>query len=971
MKFIRFLICLSILMLPALGQQSRKLLCITGESGPRPDFAFLSVSDFAVTYVPDSSPDLERRIAESHLVILACETRGTQHARIWNHESALFQFVRSGGRLLFCSPGIGAWSMVRNAYPALLPVTPFMRSAVVENFAKEFRWDREWAVGRKTKVVATRHPVGAGIETWPEFYEGGKPGSFNAYDFDRWAPKPHTDVALRTEDGGVALAFMPLEKGRTGFLLADIHDDGGAAWSDWPDRERFWRALLAYLDRSELHIERTPAGVTPFAPRVPLEPRPPFEFRPSPGNPDSPWLRALTRSDWTMLADNQLAVNVSATPITRDPAAFGDGWFRDALSEPGIGHVKFYPTVTQFESALSADAKVGGALVALEPVPGAYQWQPHLVVNRLQSKDGGIVLEKRMTVADDVVCVELRVVKGKVDGFRLRGFNRFHGFLDQTDPGMLLGQVEGGVVFGVATSTPTRWTTRENPLRYEAEVPGDGRLTLSFTAAMELSVVKKRLTAAVEDPNKVFATAFQKWENYFRQQVPAFRSDDPLIEKMIYAAFLGFYINLYDIPYAPWLDPHSCPSKMHFDPQWEQDDVQAAAIAKWLRDPGLIKRQLLRPFNVGFVLNVNAAYGKGDRKAEGLASELQQYSIPLREVYLFDPSPDVRREMINAMMHEETQNDAHTPIDPATGLFHTYNCLGMDDSPRWDLVSPGQKAEWFQSFERPILAPEVNATIAHRAAFLGELLSDDGDPRASNFRDLANQRKADLRKHLWSPEAGFFVDRIAGENGFSDVITPMSFTPLLLGSYDAEVMSRVAKPLYDPDLFRSPYGLPTVARSHPKFDPTSYWRGSIWGRTNWFSAEALQAAGLKSDAAELTRRSLELALKDGPDLRETFDPFTGEKRNAHMFTEGLSGVADLYLKNVVGFRPTRAGFDLDPIALDAQTPSFSFGPFNYRGKVISVSWDRSKSRGELRFDDRTEAWAPGVCRSFEIPIRPK
>ena len=43
------------------------------------------------------------------------------------------------------------------------------------------------------------------------------------------------------------------------------------------------------------------------------------------------------------------------------------------------------------------------------------------------------------------------------------------------------------MVFGAATSAPVRWTTRENPLRYEGEARGEKTLTLSFTAAMEPS----------------------------------------------------------------------------------------------------------------------------------------------------------------------------------------------------------------------------------------------------------------------------------------------------------------------------------------------------------------------------------------------------------------------------------------------------------------------------------------------------
>ncbi|MBC8008975.1 MAG: hypothetical protein H7067_02625, partial [Burkholderiales bacterium] len=196
---------------------------------------------------------------------------------------------------------------------------------------------------------------------------------------------------------------------------------------------------------------------------------------------------------------------------------------------------------------------------------------------------------------------------------------------------------------------------------------------------------------------------------------------------------------------------------------------------------------------------------------------------------------------------------------------------------------------------------------------------------------------------------------------------PMGFDPLLLVTVDAEVAAGAARALNDETVFKTPYGLPTVARSHPKFDATSYWRGSIWSRTNWFAVEALQAAGLRAETAELTRRWLALVLKNGSDLRENFNPLTGDAKCATMFTEGLSAVADVYLKNVVGFRPTWAGFDLDPVALDASTPSFSFGPFRYRDHEIAITWDRPTATGELRLGTTPPVpWVPGVRASFAL-----
>jgi hypothetical protein len=193
----------------------------------------------------------------------------------------------------------------------------------------------------------------------------------------------------------------------------------------------------------------------------------------------------------------------------------------------------------------------------------------------------------------------------------------------------------------------------------------------------------------------------------------------------------------------------------------------------------------------------------------------------------------------------------------------------------------------------------------------------------------------------------------------------MGFTPLLLGAYDDTVAAGVARTLEDPRIFRTPHVLPTVARSHPKFDAMSYWRGAVWPRTNWFPCEALYAGGLKTAAATLTQRWLELAVKNGSDLRENFNPLTGDAKCAHMFTEGLSGIADVYLKNVVGFRPTLAGFDLDPIALTPETPSFRLN-LGYRGREITVVWSRETQRGELHLDGRCDPWSRGDFKSFQL-----
>ncbi|MBI2019787.1 hypothetical protein HYS95_03975 [Candidatus Daviesbacteria bacterium] len=111
------------------------------------------------------------------------------------------------------------------------------------------------------------------------------------------------------------------------------------------------------------------------------------------------------------------------------------------------------------------------------------------------------------------------------------------------------------------------------------------------------------------------------------------------------------------------------------------------------------------------------------------------------------------------------------------------------------------------------------------------------------------------------------------------------FTPLF-----AEILSReeatklVTKHLFNKKEFWPKYPVPTTALDEPAFDPKGFWRGPTWIATNWFIYKGLMKYGLKEEAEEIKRSSLELIDKSG--FREYFNPLTGEGLGAKNFTWG-------------------------------------------------------------------------------------
>ena len=182
---------------------------------------------------------------------------------------------------------------------------------------------------------------------------------------------------------------------------------------------------------------------------------------------------------------------------------------------------------------------------------------------------------------------------------------------------------------------------------------------------------------------------------------------------------------------------------------------------------------------------------------------------------------------------------------------------GTDDSPMFD------EAEYIEKTCTLNLETVcLNSYYALDAEMLSYIARELGkDEEASVFLRQRDEMARRINEMLWDEEDGIYKNRLW--NGrFSNVLTPMNFYPLLAGVADESRANRMIKHLLDPDKFWGEYVIPTVSRSELSFTDQQYWRGNIWGPTNYLTYQGLKRYGFDEIAAEFAEKSVRLFMRN-------------------------------------------------------------------------------------------------------------
>ncbi len=108
------------------------------------------------------------------------------------------------------------------------------------------------------------------------------------------------------------------------------------------------------------------------------------------------------------------------------------------------------------------------------------------------------------------------------------------------------------------------------------------------------------------------------------------------------------------------------------------------------------------------------------------------------------------------------------------------------------------------------------------------------------------------------------------------------FSPMFAGILDSDDAEElVEEHLLNKKEFLTPFPIPTVAVSEPKFSPTEYWRGPMWVNINWMLYRGLKRYKFDDVAEQIRQKTIATINRSG--FREYYNPLTGDGLGAKDF----------------------------------------------------------------------------------------
>ena len=183
---------------------------------------------------------------------------------------------------------------------------------------------------------------------------------------------------------------------------------------------------------------------------------------------------------------------------------------------------------------------------------------------------------------------------------------------------------------------------------------------------------------------------------------------------------------------------------------------------------------------------------------------------------------------------------------------------GLDNSPMWDGVKFNKQTHTMEQDDVGLsslwaLDGWALAEIAH---ILGR--SQEEQKYRQDFHDMG----ARVNELMWSEADGMYFNR-SWDGTFNKRISTTNFHPLLAGIASPERAQRMVQQyLLNTQKFWGEYVVPATPRDDPAFKDQDYWRGRIWGPTNYLLYQGLKRVGLDDVAAQVAAKSTLLFLKE-------------------------------------------------------------------------------------------------------------
>jgi putative isomerase len=414
------------------------------------------------------------------------------------------------------------------------------------------------------------------------------------------------------------------------------------------------------------------------------------------------------------------------------------------------------------------------------------------------------------------------------------------------------------------------YTTNANVLRNQVShqsrghmvefiVESDGGTTIALNILHEDHPLSRQVVAFPE----ALAAAEARWHRWF-DVTP--NVDIPYRAQYLYAWWI-MGNNLVS-PQGYLAHEAMMPSKSQYVGVW-QWDAYLHALAYRHVDPELAENQFrtMLAYQLDDGMIPDAIYDEGvvaemDTPIRAEVTKPPIVAWAALKLHATNPNPVFLREIYGPLVRWNSwwfgMND-----DDADGLAqynHPYSS-GLDDSPLWD-------------GGMPVESPELNTYLCLQQQALAGMADVLNMPsEADMWRRRATNMTRRIVEHFYDPEAGLFW--ATRDHEPIRILTPFSLYPLMTGSLDEEIVTRLVNHLTDPGIFWTKYPIPTVAISDPYYDPQTMWRGPTWVNINYLFIEGLMRAGYRALACELRDRTLDLLMSQD-DIYEYYHPETSQ-----------------------------------------------------------------------------------------------
>jgi len=409
-----------------------------------------------------------------------------------------------------------------------------------------------------------------------------------------------------------------------------------------------------------------------------------------------------------------------------------------------------------------------------------------------------------------------------------------------------------------------------------------------------------------------------RWETFFREQVPALETDDPVLRDTWYFAWQTIFANRCE-PCTPLLSrPFISPARLGYASQWWWDEAFHLGVMRHLRDTSKLYEPLENFFDVqgddGSIAGSLWFGLTGTRDEMAKASyEGMQMQPPVIGLML-----DLCREQPGwpagekfRRLYDGLHKWAQWHLSPARdtdqdGLaeYHKWHNTSADQTPRWDSqkVDP---AQYTADPMKPTESVDYNVWMALLWRNLGRMAEQLGDADAARAHEAKAVRTMELvEEHTWDDADGFYYDIDGQSHSKIRVKTHYGFMPMLWPEVRKDRCERLVREhLKNPKEFDCRWPLPSVSLDHPAFNPVEMWRGPSWINVNWMVVEGLSRQGFKDEARKLTRKTIDLVGSHykgkkrtrSPRIWEWYHPHTGAALGNNQYS-WTALVVDLILR---------------------------------------------------------------------------